>query len=52
MEDSRKGKRSRKKGLPTPDPHVDGGNVKKVIVYNNKKGKRVEEKREQQKERI
>ena len=52
MEDSRKGKRSRKKGLPTPDPHVDGGNGKKVIVYNKKKGKRVEEKREQQKERI
>ena len=46
MEDSRKGKRSRKKGLPTPDPHVDGGNGKKVIVYNKKKGKRVEEKRE------
>ena len=52
MEDSRKGKRSKKKGLPTPDPHVDGGNGKKVIVYNKKKGKRVEEKREQQKERI
>ena len=51
MEDSRKGKRSRKKGLPTLDPHVDGGNGKKVIVYNTKrekregkkKGKRVEE---------
>ena len=51
MEDSRKGKRSRKKGLPTPDSHVDGGNGKKVIVYNTKrekregkkKGKRVEE---------
>ena len=52
MEDSRKGTRSRKKGLPTPNPHVDGGNGKKVIVYNKKKGKRVEEKREQQKERI
>ena len=44
MEDSRKGKRSKKKGLPTPDPHVDGGNDKKVIVYNTKrKGKRKEE---------
>ena len=59
MEDSRKGKRSRKKGLPTPDSHVDGGNGKKVIVYNTKrekregkkKGKRVEE-IQQQKERI
>ena len=40
MEDSRKGKRSGKKGLPTPDPHVDGGNGKKVIVYNTKKGKK------------
>ena len=37
MEDSRKGKRSRKKGLPPPDPHVDGGNGKNVIVYNTKK---------------
>ena len=37
MEDSRKGKRSRKKGLPTPDPHVDGGNGKKAIVYNTKR---------------
>ena len=41
MEDSRKGKRSRKKGFPTPDPHVDGGNgKKKAIVYNMKKGKK------------
>ena len=40
MEDSRKGKRSRKKGLPTPDPHMDGGNGKKVIVYNTKKEKK------------
>ena len=39
MEDSRKGKRSRKKGLPTPDPHVDGGNGKKAIVYNTKRKK-------------
>ena len=53
MEDSRKCKRSRKKGLPTPDPHVDGGNGKKVIVYNTKReGKKEEERGQQQKERI
>ena len=40
MEDSRKGKRSGKKGLSTPDPHVDGGNGKKAIVYNTKEGKK------------
>ena len=39
MEDSRKGTRSRKKGLPTPDPHMDGGNGKKAIVYNTKREK-------------
>ena len=43
MEDSRKGKRSRKKGLSTPDPHVDGGNGKKTIVYNTKKEKKRED---------
>ena len=40
MKDSRKGKRSRKKGLSTPDPHVDGGNGKKAMVYNTKEGKK------------
>ena len=41
MEVSRRGKGSREKGLPTPDPHVDGGNgVKKIIVYNTKKEKK------------
>ena len=40
MENSRKGKRGRKKGLPTPDSHMDGGNGKKAIVYNTKKGKK------------
>ena len=40
MEDSRKGKRSRKKGLPPPDPHVDGGNGKKAIIYNTKERKK------------
>ena len=28
---------NREKGLPTPDPHVDGGNGVKTIVYNTKK---------------
>ena len=40
MEDSRKGKKSEKKRLSTPDPHVDGGNGKKAIVYNTKEGKK------------
>ena len=40
MEGSRRGKGSREKGLPTPDPHVDGGNGKKAIVYNTKKRKK------------
>ena len=40
MEDSRRGKGSRGKGLPTPDPHVDGGNGVKNIVYNTKKEKK------------
>ena len=43
MEDSRKGKRSGKKGLSTPDPHVDGGNGKKAMVYNTKREKRIRE---------
>ena len=44
MEGSRKGKKSREKGLPTPDLHVDGGNSKKVIVYNTKKRKKEKKK--------
>ena len=40
MEGSRRGKGNRKKGLPTPDPHVDGGNDVKIIVYNTKKDKK------------
>ena len=40
MEDSRKEGRGRKKGLPPPNPHVDGGNGKKAIVYNTKGGKK------------
>ena len=40
MEDSRKGKRDEEKGLSTPNPHVDGGNGKKAIVYNTKEEKK------------
>ena len=40
MKGSRRGKGSREKGFPTPDPHVDGGNGVKTIVYNTKKGKK------------
>ena len=40
MEDSRKDKRDGEKGLSTPNPHVDGGNSKKVIVYNTKDEKK------------
>ena len=38
MEDSRKDKRDGEKRLSTPNPHVDGENGKKVIVYNTKGG--------------
>ena len=40
MEGSRTGKGSREKGFPTPDPHVDGGNCVKTIVYNTEKEKK------------
>ena len=40
MEDSRKDRRNREKGLSTPNPHVDGGNDKKAIVYNTKEEKK------------
>ena len=36
MEDSRKDKRNGEKRLSTPNPHVDGGNSKKAMVYNTK----------------
>ena len=38
---------NREKGLPTPDPHVDGGTGVKTIVYNTKKDskERTQEKR-------
>ena len=41
-----------KKRLSTPDPHVDGGNGKKAIVYNMKEGKKEgTEKRQKKKEK-
>ena len=40
MEDSRKDKRDGEKGLSTPNPHVDGRNGKKAIVYNTKEEKK------------
>ena len=40
MEDSRKDKRNGEKGLSMPNPHVDGGNGKKAIVYNTKEKKK------------
>ena len=40
MEDSRKDKRSGEKGLSTPDPHVDGENGRKTMVYNTKRKKK------------
>ena len=43
MEDSRKDKRNGEKGLSTPNPHVDGGNGKKAIVYNTKEEKKKKE---------
>ena len=54
MEDSRKDKRSGEKGLSTPDPHVDGENGKKAMVYNTKrekKKKRRARKRKRKKEK-
>ena len=40
MEYSRKGKRDEEKRLSTPNPHVDGGNGKKDMVYNTKEEKK------------
>ena len=50
MEDSRKDKRNGEKGLSTPNPHVDGGNGKKAIVYNTKE-KKTKGKREKEEEK-
>ena len=49
MEDSRKDKKDGEKGLSTPNPHVDGGNGKKIIVYNTKEEKK---RREDRKEKL
>ena len=49
MEDSRKGKRSGKKGLSMPDSHVDGGNGKKARVYNTKREKKKRKKKKKKK---
>ena len=52
MEDSRKGKRSGKKRLSTPDPHVDGKNGKEAMVYNTKREKKEgDEEKEREKEK-
>ena len=51
MEDSRKDKRDGEKRLSTPNPHVDGGNGKKVIVYNTKEEGNTEKKRKKRKTR-
>ena len=51
MEGSRRGKGNREKGLPTPDPHVDGGNGVKTIVYNTKKEKKKRKKKKKEKKR-
>ena len=52
IEGSRRGKGSREKWLPTLDPHVDGGNGKKAMVYNTKREKKEEdEEKEREKEK-
>ena len=51
MEDSRKDKRSGEKGLSTPDPHVDGENGKKAMVYNTKRERKNERKKKKEKKR-
>ena len=53
MEGSRRGKGNKEKGLPMPDPHIDGGNYVKTIVYNTKKDKKKgrQKRKEEEKER-
>ena len=51
MEDSRKDKRNGEKGLSTPDPHVDGENGKKAMVYNTKRERKNEGKKKKEKKR-
>ena len=50
MEGSRRGNGNREKEIPTPDPHVDGGNDVKTIVYNTKKNKKKRKKKQKRKE--
>ena len=55
MEDSRKDKRNGEKGLSTLNPHVDGGNGKKAMVYNTKEeteGEKKEKEELKEKEKI
>ena len=55
MEDSRKDKRNGEKRLSTLNPHVDGGNGKKVMVYNTKEkteGEKKEKEELKEKEKI
>ena len=51
MEGSRRGKGNREKRLPTPDPHVDGGNGVKTIVYDTKKERKKGRKKKEKKEK-
>ena len=53
MEGSRRSKGNREKWLLTPDPHVNGGNGVKTIVYNTKKDKKrgIEKKRRRKRKR-
>ena len=41
----------KKKGLKTPNPHVDGENGKKPIVYNTEEEKRKEREKRKRKNR-
>ena len=53
MEGSRRGKGNRKKGLPIPNPHVDGGNgAKPQYITQINKEEKGEKKREQKVEEI
>ena len=51
MKGSRRGKVNKEKGLPTPDPHVDGENDVKTIVYNTKKEKKKGHRKEKRKKK-
>ena len=55
MEDLRKNKRNGEKGLSMLNPHVDGGNGKKAMVYNTKEeteGEKKEKEELKEKEKI